>query len=242
MRMAVISDIHGNVHAFEKVRKAIIAESADEIVFLGDIAFFGLYPQDCFDMLQSLSPSVCIKGNTDANIEELDQFIPSSDSEKNLLDMCRFMEAGLNSHAKNEIKSWKIAEAIERNTIKMILCHGSPYSYKDRFTEEQKSTYYKRIQEETADFVFCGHTHQSARFRIGETQIINCGAIGYSLDGENSASYGLLHIPESGQADIEIKRINYDIGKYKREIIRNSPPFREGLLYLLEHAEPKPEN
>ena len=62
MRVALISDIHGNLVSFEAVLNDINQQNVNEIIFLGDIATLGPYPNECVALLKKLG-CPCITGN-----------------------------------------------------------------------------------------------------------------------------------------------------------------------------------
>jgi predicted phosphodiesterase len=240
VRIAVISDVHGNIHAFEKVVADLVSREVDSVVFLGDLVFLGLYPQECFDLLSELDPSVAIKGNTDANIEELAGFEPSNEFERQLREMIVYADVRMTPRTKQTIRSWNIAE---RETIRgcaTIFCHGSPYSFKDLLTEANRDQFAARIEDERVSAIYCAHTHQSADFMIGGTSVTNFGAVGYSFDRNTTARYGIVEFSEGVRPTHEILEVAYDIEKYKDEIRRQKPAFMENLLYALEHGLPEP--
>src|SRR4029078_4411634 len=62
MRIAVISDIHANLHALETVLSDVDRESVDEIWCLGDIVGYGPRPNECCDLIRErVSISLCGK-------------------------------------------------------------------------------------------------------------------------------------------------------------------------------------
>ena len=72
MRIAVISDIHGNWHAFEAVLADIANEAPDEVWCLGDIVGYGPQPNRCVEEARTRS-DLCLLGNHDlAAIGEVD--------------------------------------------------------------------------------------------------------------------------------------------------------------------------
>jgi predicted phosphodiesterase len=72
MRIAVISDIHGNLPAFEAVLEAIDAIGVEEVWCLGDVVGYGAQPDECGDLVRERC-SVCLVGNHDlAVLGELD--------------------------------------------------------------------------------------------------------------------------------------------------------------------------
>src|SRR3954453_2437723 len=78
MRVAVISDIHANLHALEAVLEDIEPEAPDEIWCLGDVVGYGPRPNECADIVRA-RPAVVLAGNHDlAGIGKLDtdEFAP----------------------------------------------------------------------------------------------------------------------------------------------------------------------
>ena len=65
MRYAVLSDIHGNLEAFEAVLKSVRSDSIDEYISLGDVVGYGADPSPVIKILQSIKPRFLIAGNHD---------------------------------------------------------------------------------------------------------------------------------------------------------------------------------
>ena len=239
MRIAIISDIHGNIYAFQKVVKDLRKERIEHIIFLGDLVFLGLYPQECYDLLSTLNAQYCIKGNTDSNIEELKDFIPVNEFEKYLYRMIEYTDNKINSNCKKEIKEWNISEKVNLLGRDIVFCHGSPYSFKDQLSEniEIPKELLKKINCEKVDTIFSGHTHKCENFKIGNTDIINFGPIGYSFNGDVFAHYGIAEIDK--QIKYHFKSIDYNIEDYKKDIRKQKPLFMDNLLYTLENGIPQ---
>ena len=62
-RIAVLSDIHGNVEALRQIEQKLLA--TDAVIFLGDLFTGGDFPKECFELLKRMNVEVWIKGNTD---------------------------------------------------------------------------------------------------------------------------------------------------------------------------------
>ncbi|WP_320130631.1 metallophosphoesterase family protein [uncultured Sphaerochaeta sp.] len=236
MKIACISDVHGNLPAFEAVANDICQEKPDMVVFLGDLVFCGLYPRECYEMLLSLHPSCCIKGNTDANLEEITSFKPSTDLEKKLYENMAYCDQQLTEQAKADIASWPIAQRIVLEGEEIIACHGSPYHSKDHLAlgSNQLKLLSCKIEKEKVGHIFCGHTHIPQTFMLGNTTIVNAGAIGYSFDGDKRPSYCLATFGREIET-IQIKRLGYASEGYKKKVL-GSPLFGHDLWYILEHG------
>ena len=242
MRIGVLSDIHGNIAALEAVLADCDKVGLDAYVFLGDLVFFGLHPQQCFDALLERSPLVCIKGNTDANLEEVDTFHPSSDFEKQLLEVLVDCDQHLSVEAKREIASWPISASKTIAGHHLLFCHGSPYHFSDKLTPDSiKSEVATRLEHESAELILCGHTHMPGEFMIKGKHIANVGAVGYSFDGDKCPSYAILEVDEE-HLTIELRRVDYDCTEYTRELTQatNELPLFSLILYAIEHGKPMP--
>ncbi|PKL21832.1 MAG: hypothetical protein CVV48_05725 [Spirochaetae bacterium HGW-Spirochaetae-4] len=243
MRIALLSDIHGNIAALESVLADCAYNGVDSYVFLGDLVFFGLHPQECFEAVVSLAPIACIKGNTDANLEEVDTFRPSSDFERELFDCIVDCDRRLSNEAKRTIAGWPIVHPIISGVSEIIYCHGSPYSFTDKLlpegnTEERLA---KLIAGERATLVCCGHTHIPGEFHIGHKRVVNAGSIGYSFDGDRRPSYAILDIEED-QISCIMRRVDYDWNGYRKELsgVATDLPLFSSIEYAVGEGRPKP--
>ena len=67
-RIAIFSDIHGNLQALESILSDIERNSIDEIIYLGDIIGFGPNPKECLDLIMK-SRVKMVKGNQKCNCD-----------------------------------------------------------------------------------------------------------------------------------------------------------------------------
>jgi len=80
MRIAVLSDIHGNRHAFEAVLDAVDAEGVDEVWCLGDVVGYGAQPDECAELVRDRC-DLCLVGNHDLGVLgelDIDTFSPAA--------------------------------------------------------------------------------------------------------------------------------------------------------------------
>lgn len=243
MRIAVLSDIHGNIDALEAVLTDCAKRHPDAYVFLGDLVFSGLYPQECFDALFEKEPIICIKGNTDANLEEVDIFNPTNAFERQALDCVVDCCDRLSKQAKMEITNWPIANTFVHAGKKIVFCHGSPFSFSDKLTSKGQidSALEQRITRAGLLEICSGHTHVPTEFSINSTHIVNVGAVGYSFDGDTRAAYGMIEI-DGEQISYHMVRVVYDRVRYLsdlRKICDRLPLFRS-IGYAVERGKPMP--
>lgn len=133
MKIAVISDIHANLFAFEKIVQSITLQKVDGVIFLGDLTFMGLYPQECFDLLKSLQPLVCLRGNTDENLMEKPKENNLGIHSDPLLGAVFYAWDNLHTKARTELLSWPIMDKVELDGVRILCCHGTPYNVREIF-------------------------------------------------------------------------------------------------------------
>ena len=162
MRLAVLSDIHANIYAFEAVVKDLRREKPDQVIFLGDLIINGLYPRECWDLLSDLDPDLCIKGNTDGFHEYfLMNPEPTGPKEQYAQLLDAYAAAQVPGSALDEISSWKIFEQRLMEEEPIGFCHGTPLDFEEKMTEDDLSDSSKRqILDLELQTLFCGHTHQ----------------------------------------------------------------------------------
>ena len=178
MRIAFISDIHGNFTAFQAVLADINSQNVDQIVCLGDVVTMGPQPVEVLNKLKNMD-CLFIKGNHDAavlNPEIAGQYeithylIPD-------LHWCRDQ---LSSDDLKFIDSFKPTQDIQLpNGVNILAFHGSPLSPIDIIQSttpvETLDVYFEK---ETADIFIGGHSHIQMQRRYGDKFILNSGSVG----------------------------------------------------------------
>ena len=242
MRIALLSDIHGNIRALNAILSDARRQSIDRYVFLGDMVFMGLAPQACLDTTMELDPLICIKVNTDANLEEISTFLPTTPYEEHLRDLIVDCDSRLNDAAKQTLASWPATATFNMGQMEVLFCHGSPYSASEKLLpgDATETALQMKLEQESAQLIVCGHTHQSGDFTIGNKRVVNPGAVGYSFNGDSKTSYAIIEDVDSSIA-CEIRKISYDIEAYKQEVrdqMDAACTLSRSLLYVLEHGFP----
>lgn len=239
MRVAVLGDIHGNLRALEAVLSDVKISDVDQFIFLGDLVYNGLDPQLCFDLLMETKPLVCIKGNSDEYLEQIPSFTVKNKEDEQLLKLYKYSAIRLRDGAKAAVAAFKESERLDLEGISFLACHGSPYSNTECLLERKPFAplLSKRLATEKVDVVLSAHTHVPADFSREGIRFINPGAVGYSFDGDTRPSWALLTL-DKGVMNVKIKRVEYEINRYKMEVehaIQSFPLFK-GLLYALDHG------
>ncbi len=222
MRVAVLSDIHGNLHALEAV---LAAASVDEVWCLGDVVGYGARPNECCELVRERA-AVCLAGNHDLVVT-------------GMLGLEEF------SHDAGDAAAWAKVRLTEENRAYLaglpsiaerdgvLLAHASP---RDPVWEYVLSNdvALASLEATEAPLVLVGHSHValdlllaegelSGGLATGGTQVdlaagrwlLNPGSVGQPRDGDPRAAWLLLDL-EARKATFE--RVEYDVAATQAEI------------------------
>jgi predicted phosphodiesterase len=225
MRVAVLSDIHGNCIALDKVLEDLGQEPANKIVCLGDAIQGGPQPAQVVRRLRELGCPV-VMGNADAWLltgEETGNEA-TSDERRLMLDAVReWSLARLSAEDRAFIRGFQPTVEIDLEAGRKLLCfHGSPDSFDDILLPDiPQETLYKFLGKYDAAAMTGGHTHVQQIRRIGQDArfFFNPGSIGlaYShhqpdegFQADPWAEYAVLTSTGERLA-LEFRRVPYDV-------------------------------
>ena len=156
MRTAVLSDIHANLEAFEAVLYHAQKQEVDNYVCLGDVVGYGANPNECIEILESLScPSVL--GNHDAAV--LDIPINMSQDGRKVINWTR---------ATLSTASFAFLRCMEDliHDGDVSYCHSNPYRPRNWYYIAEKTYITSSFARSKAKILFFGHTNPSVPYII----------------------------------------------------------------------------
>ena len=233
MRIAFISDIHGNFTAFQAVLADISSQNIDQIVCLGDVVTIGPQPAEVLNTLRGMD-CLFIKGNHDAavlNPESAAQY----EITHHLLPDLYWCREQLSSDDLKFIDSFKPTQNIKlSNGINILAFHGSPLSPIDIIQsttpDETLDLYFAK---QTADIFIGGHSHIQMQRRYGDKVILNSGSVGnvfkfvYTPGTPPSllpgAEYMVINQTENS-ISIDSHRVYFDTDKLLQKVKESSLP------------------
>ena len=238
MKIAILSDVHGNITALKAVLSDIKSLDVSEVVFLGDLVINGPAPLEVFQELRKLKITCWIKGNTDAWFEEINEkWSPATKQEEELYQNYIYARNHLNRESIEFLLSQPEKCSFEIGGVSILAVHGSPRSISegigDHISDEELNEIFSGIEE---SIVVCGHTHIPCIREIENKVIFNVGSIGMSLDGDNRASYGLIKI-ENNNPKCLIRRVVYPINKTLTDAKINNLPNLKKYEKILKEAK-----
>ena len=237
MRIAVVSDIHGNRTAFEAVLADLAQTSPDLTLHGGDLADGGSGPVEIVDRIRDLGwPGVA--GNTDEMLfdpQSLEDFADQSPTRQPLWNAIREMAAWTREALGEARLGWLRALPRVQMQGPMALVHASPESrwrapMADASDAELESTY-APLGRPVAVY---GHIHRAYVRNVGGMVVANSGSAGLSYDGDRRAAYLLLD--ESMPA---IRRVEYDVDREIKALVAGRLPHAGWVAKMLESASPQ---
>jgi predicted phosphodiesterase len=231
MRVAIVSDIHGNRRAFEAVLADLRQVAPDIVVHGGDLASGGAHPAEIIDQVRSLGwPGV--RGNTDEMLwapERLAEFAAAQPKLAAL--MARIQETIPPTRASigKERLRWLEGLSSVYSQPGFSLVHASPNDLwrapmPDASDDELHSTYASL----RAPIAVYGHIHRQFLRRLQGMTVANTGSVSQSYDGDRRASYLLI----DGES-ITIRRVEYDVESEAKELLRSGLPHADWIARIL---------
>lgn len=223
MRVAVLSDIHGNIRAFEAVLERLETLQVDEVYCLGDIVGYGPDPDECIDLVRARC-ALTVMGNHDAALcgrISLDHFDPAG---RKALQK----SAGLVRKSNLEFLS-QLPLVVSAHG--MTLAHASPHEPGSWAYIHSPIAAREAFGAFSTPLCFIGHTHvpividenlRESNFRRDTRLLVNAGSVGQPRDGHPEAAAGIL---DTDHCTWELLRVGYDVGKTVEAIHRaHFPP------------------
>lgn len=213
MKIAVLSDIHGNMQALKRVLEDIKANDCDKVFCLGDLAMAGPEPQKVIDFVEKQSNWTVIQGNTDKMIAD---FTPEilKNTEKAFPVMGHALADDvlfLSDDAKNFLKNLSPQKELNVDGVKVLLVHGSPRRNNEDILPDMPLEKIEEIIEGTdADLIFCGHTHVPAGYQTTKKQtVVNVGSVGRPMTPDAKSCYCIAEF-NNGEFTLEHRLLDYN--------------------------------
>jgi putative phosphoesterase len=211
MRIAVLSDIHGNEVALDSVLTDIERQNVDQVICLGDFVDPLPGSQRIWQLLKKMSIPI-IRGN----------------HEDYVIDFFRKPEAGFRLPIQFEpIRS--VAELFSDSEInelallplqipteKILFCHASPRSNLKGYLNEIDDELKTELLAVSQEIIICGHWHHIFEKALGTKRLLAIGSVGIPLNGKTNAEYAILSREKAGWK-IENHAVPYDVEQTLRE-------------------------
>lgn len=223
MRVAALSDIHGNLPALEAVLADVEQESVDAIVVAGD-SISGPWPAEVLERLAEVGALV-VRGNADRHVLDADG--GRGDPEAALGRWC---QETLGADRLARAAGWPVSRELDVDGLgRVLVCHSTPGSDEAIYTTiTPDADVAALLSGVEANVVVSGHTHIQVDRRLASgLRVVNPGSVGMPYEGRRGAFWAILG------PDVELRRSEYDVEATVQGIRALGAPVREELLALL---------
>jgi len=209
MRIAIVSDIHGNLEALEKTLSIIREKAVDTIICLGDIVGYGASPNACVELIRSATPHVLLGNHDEAAIqlEKMEYFNPYARI------AAEWTHDELTDENKNFIQH--LPSHLEHQGI--LFVHSSPFEPDQWHYIITPTDAAINFSYFTQPVCFIGHSHVPDVFCEDNTTlevkrekkfIVNVGSVGQPRDSDWRSSFGIFDLSSWTYQNI---RTEYDV-------------------------------
>jgi predicted phosphodiesterase len=209
VRIAVLSDVHGNPVALDACLARLDRLDVDERVFLGDVV--GYLPGEvaCLRALRA-EGFACVQGNHEAML-----LGGSATGDDDAVYGHEQAARRLGADGMRTLAAWPQSRTVERSGLRVLFVHGAPddplegYVYPDADLSGWNALPYHAV--------FMGHTHRPFVRRSGPVLVANAGSVGLPRDAGSLASFAIF---DSDTGDCVHVRVPFDA----HEVVRRAGP------------------
>jgi predicted phosphodiesterase len=237
MRIAIVSDIHGNLTAFEAVLADLRQTAPDLILHGGDLVHGGSASPEIVDRVRDLGWDGVL-GNTDEMLfrpESLEEFAGRSPQFSALWTAVREMAAAGREALGEGRLGWLSGLPLTQVHGPIALVHAGPTTTWRSPAPEAGDAELESVYGPLGRLVVVyGHVHRPFIRNVAGRMVANSGSVGQPLDGDRRAAYLLL---DDGEASI--RRVEYDVEQEIQALCACGIPHADWMARILRTAGPQ---
>jgi predicted phosphodiesterase len=239
MKIALISDIHGNMTALNAVLQDIRQQKVDEIICLGDVATIGPQPKEVLARLRQLN-FTCILGNHEEAMLDPDSALDYQIAPP-LIPALHWCLEELQDEDLRYLSTFKNSYECKLDREFTLLCyHGSPRSTTDVILSTTPAAECSRMLGDSNSALLAGgHTHIQMMRRHESSVLVNPGSVGGAFPrvfakGETPflqpwAEYAIVNYGNKN-LDIYMRQIPFDTSKLREIVVKSNIPIKDWWL------------
>lgn len=248
MRLAVLSDVHGNLAALEAVLADIATQGAPDLYWvLGDLALFGPWPGETVARLRALPQAAFLQGNTDRYlVSGRRPYMPVRSAEE-------WARMPMTLVARDAAFRWAVERLSYDDFLflrdlptrleidlpgygRVVAFHATPADDETNWlVDTPEEAIRPQVETLAARLMLYGHTHRPLDRVVGPVRLVNDGSVGLPMDGDPRPSYVLLDLAD-GQLTVTLRRVDYERQAVLAEMGQAEHPLREWLTKLIREA------
>ncbi len=237
MRIAALSDVHGNLRALEAVFADVDRQgSFDLVVAGGDHVFKGPFPAETWDLLHDRADAL-LEGNTDAYLSgriDLRSMLKPDHWKHALVDWTR-ERLGASRLGRLGGLAFELACEPQRGRRARFV-HANPKNLEDSIDPDAPRHVVAPLCEQAdADLLVFGHVHIPYVRKLGDLTLCDVASAGNPKDGDVRPAWTAITF-DQGRWSVEQRRVDYDVDKAARDHVQSGMPAGEKLAHRLKRA------
>jgi putative phosphoesterase len=226
MRIAIISDIHGNQLALDAVLADVRTRSVDAVYCLGDLVGYAAHPNEVTRRIQD-ERIPTIMGNYDDGVgfdrDECGCAYREADERLRGQQSLEWTKARVTPDNKSFLRTLVPEIRLGLEGKRLLLVHGSPRKMNEYLFEDRPIASFQRLAASSnADLIVFGHTHKHYAKFVDGVWFINVGSVGKPKDANWHTCYAILDL--SAESPASFVRVPYDIDTVTRAIRASELP------------------
>ena len=230
MRIAILSDIHGNYDALTQVLEECKKCNVEKYIFLGDYVGYYYEPKKVWDKIRQLN-GIKIKGNHE-------DLLKASLTSKVIMRQIKDKYGIGHQIAQNQLMEEEIEQLyslpekkrIQIKNFNFELNHGSPWNQNTYLYPDTDPEIFEKANHSEIDYVLVGHSHYPFIKKLSHSTIINPGSVGQNRQEGGVANWVLMDLEE---AKIKIISTKYSVKSLaeKVKVLDPDKPYNYSILF-----------
>lgn len=251
MKLAIISDIHGNLIALETALAAIDSDGVDKIWVLGDLAAHGSRPAECVALIRERKAAnkdnfKVIGGNTErylVNNLRLNRPVAKDEESYKQLVQRAYIDDDILNWGRAQL-GWEnyefLSKIIGKETGMTVHEYGYVSGYHAIPGDDEYIINADTPDEEALDSVLdrsfrlgiYGHIHQQVNRNLGHVRLVNPGSVGMSFQSPGKVQFAVLTFTD-GDVNIDLRELDYDVDAAVADLSHVGYPHIETMTNML---------
>jgi len=208
MKIAILSDIHGNLEALQS-----IGDAWDELWVLGDLVNYGPNPAEVVDYVRK-NGAIVVRGNHDHAVG----YGADPQCSPAFRQMARAMQTYTEAVLSDEQKAYlrRLPTTVQKvvDGRRFFLCHATPAEPLFQYGPREEAFWAREAAAVDAEILLVGHTHLPFILNVGAQQVVNPGSAGQPKHGVCAACYAVWD-----EGTLTLKSQPYDVETTVRKLM-----------------------
>lgn len=214
VRVAVLSDIHGNLPALRAVLEDVHRRSPDVIICAGDLVVYGPFPNECINLIRARRIAT-VAGNRDWAVGSRQSpeayAVPAGRDRATEVAIYEWTARTVTGPNRLFLAALPRKLRLRLEGVELLLVHGTYRSAFEYLRPDDDPAVFADLAElARAEVIVGGHTHVPYRKEVGETLFLNAGSVGWPKDGRCDSCYLLLEVM-GRDVRSEFRRVPYPV-------------------------------